>query len=133
MTFEPKKLLDGLCSKVGQFKAEKPSAGTKFRLMGLVEDILEVTAMLLQEVLEVVRREAVLDADPDIIFVIEQGKSDGARKSFTENFSGKPLWQEMTAVKNGHVFDLPKEYFQYKPNAKWDEAYRYVMEILDEE
>ncbi len=77
--------------------------------------------------------EAVLDADPDIIFVIEQGKSDGARKSFTENFSGKPLWQEMTAVKNGHVFDLPKEYFQYKPNAKWDEAYRYVMEILDEE
>ncbi|MBR6963820.1 MAG: hypothetical protein IKH86_09365 [Prevotella sp.] len=69
MTFEPKKLLDGLCSKVGQFKAEKPSAGTKFRLMGLVEDILEVTAMLLQEVLEVVRREAVLDADVDIDYV----------------------------------------------------------------
>lgn len=69
MTFEPKKLLDGLCSKVGQFKAEEPSAGTKFRLMGLVEDILEVTAMLLQEVLEVVRREAVLDADVDINYV----------------------------------------------------------------
>ena len=66
MLIEPKKLLDGLCSKVGQFKAEEPSAGTKFRLMGLVEDILEVTAMLLQEVLEVVRREAVLDADVDI-------------------------------------------------------------------
>lgn len=66
MMLEPKKLLDGLCSKVGQFKAEEPSAGTKFRLMGLVEDILEVTAMLLQEVLEVVRREAVLDADVDI-------------------------------------------------------------------
>ena len=66
MLIEPKKLLDGLCAKVGQFKAEEPSAGTKFRLMGLVEDILEVTAMLLQEVLEVVRREAVLDADVDI-------------------------------------------------------------------
>ena len=69
MMLEPKKLLDGLCSKVGQFKAEEPSAGTKFRLMGLVEDILEVTAMLLQEVLEVVRREAVLDADVDINYV----------------------------------------------------------------
>ena len=69
MLIEPKKLLDGLCSKVGQFKAEEPSAGTKFRLMGLVEDILEVTAMLLQEVLEVVRREAVLDADVDINYV----------------------------------------------------------------
>ena len=63
---DSKKLLDGLCAKVGQFKDEVPSAGTKFRLMGLVEDILEVTAMLLQEVLEVVRREAVLDADVDI-------------------------------------------------------------------
>ena len=66
---DSKKLLDGLCAKVGQFKDEVPSAGTKFRLMGLVEDILEVTAMLLQEVLEVVRREAVLDADVDINYV----------------------------------------------------------------
>ena len=63
---DSKKLLDGLCAEVGQFKDEVPSAGTKFRLMGLVEDILEVTAMLLQEVLEVVSREAVLDADVDI-------------------------------------------------------------------
>ena len=47
---DSKKLLDGLCAEVGQFKDEVPSAGTKFRLMGLVEDILEVTAMLLQEV-----------------------------------------------------------------------------------
>ena len=72
---DSKKLLDGLCAKVGQFKDEVPSAGTKFRLMGLVEDILEVTAMLLQEVLEVVRREAVLDADVDIDYAEMAGGS----------------------------------------------------------
>ena len=33
---DSKKLLDGLCAKVGQFKDEVPSAGTKFRLMGLL-------------------------------------------------------------------------------------------------
>lgn len=75
--------------------------------------------------------EAILDADPDIIFVIEQGKSEEAQESFSENFSGRPVWQELSAVKNDRVWTLPKEYFQYKPNAKWDEAYRYVMELLE--
>ena len=60
--------------------------------------------------------EAILDADPDFIFVVEQGKS----------------WQELAAVRNGCVYMLPKDYFQYKPNAKWDEAYQYVMELLEE-
>ena len=69
---------------------------------------------------------------PDIIFVIEQGKSAEAQQSFAEAFSGKPVWQELTAVKNGCVYTLPKDYFQYKPNAKWDEAYQYVMELLEE-
>ena len=76
--------------------------------------------------------EAILDADPDFIFVVEQGKSSEAQESFAEAFSGKPVWQELTAVKNGCVYTLPKDYFQYKPNAKWDEAYQYVMELLEE-
>ena len=76
--------------------------------------------------------EAILDADPDIIFVVEQGKSSEAQESFAEAFSGKSVWQELAAVRNGCVYMLPKDYFQYKPNAKWDEAYQYVMELLEE-
>ena len=76
--------------------------------------------------------EAILDADPDLIFVVEQGKSAEAQESFAEAFSGKPVWQELAAVRNGCVYMLPKDYFQYKPNAKWDEAYQYVMELLEE-
>ena len=76
--------------------------------------------------------EAILDADPDFIFVVEQGKSTEAQESFAEAFSGKPVWQELAAVRNGCVYMLPKDYFQYKPNAKWDEAYQYVMELLEE-
>ena len=76
--------------------------------------------------------EAILDADPDLIFVVEQGKSSEAQESFAEAFSGKPVWQELAAVRNGCVYMLPKDYFQYKPNAKWDEAYQYVMELLEE-
>ena len=76
--------------------------------------------------------EAILDADPDFIFVVEQGKSAEAQESFAEAFSGKPVWQELAAVRNGCVYMLPKDYFQYKPNARWDEAYQYVMELLEE-
>ena len=76
--------------------------------------------------------EAILDADPDMIFVIEQGKSPEAQESFAKAFSEKPVWQELTAVRNGRVYTLPKDYFQYKPNAEWDEAYQYVMELLEE-
>ena len=74
----------------------------------------------------------ILDADPAFIFVVEQGKSTEAQESFAEAFSGKPVWQELAAVRNGCVYMLPKDYFQYKPNAKWDEAYQYVMELLEE-
>ena len=43
---------------------------------------------------------------------------------------GKRTWLFYEAVKNGNLFFLPKEYFQYKPNAKWDKAYEYALEIL---
>lgn len=51
--------------KTEAVRAEKPTAGTRFRLMGLLADIVEVTQALQTQVLEVVSREAVLDADLD--------------------------------------------------------------------
>ena len=44
----------------------KTTAGTQFRLMGLMADINEVTAQLSKEVLERLRQEAALDVDADI-------------------------------------------------------------------
>ena len=53
-------------AKMEAAKAEKPTAGTRFRLMGLVADITEVTQALQTQVLDVVSREAVLDADAEV-------------------------------------------------------------------
>ena len=61
--------LCALYQKIEQFKGETPSAGTKFRLMGLAADIAEVTEKLQREVLEVTRNEIVLDADADIDYM----------------------------------------------------------------
>ena len=62
-------MLCALYQKIELFKGETPSAGTKFRLMGLVADIAEVMEKLQREVLEVVRNEIVLDADTDIDYM----------------------------------------------------------------
>ena len=55
-----------LFEKIEKSRKEQPSAGTKFRLMGLAADIMEMVDMMQHEVLDVVSREAVLEADADI-------------------------------------------------------------------
>lgn len=59
-------ILKELFAKIDAVRAEKPTAGTGFRLMGLAADITEVTQALQMQVLEVVSHEAVLDADADV-------------------------------------------------------------------
>lgn len=61
-------ILTRLFARLAGYREERPSAGTKYRLMGLAADIIEVTEALQREVLDVVSHEAVLDADADTDF-----------------------------------------------------------------
>ena len=65
---EVKNILTGVADKLSSLREERPSAGTKYRLIGMVADIMEVAETLSKEVLEHVRQEAVLDADVDVDF-----------------------------------------------------------------
>lgn len=64
--FDYKNLLDTLFEKVERMRTERPTAGTRYRLMGLAADVAEATEMMTQEVLERVTKEVVLDADTGI-------------------------------------------------------------------
>ncbi len=77
--------------------------------------------------------EAVQAADPAYVFVIYQGDEDKAREAYEEGFSSRSAWQGLKATLDGHVFVLPKELFQYKPNARWADAYRYALELRSRE
>lgn len=59
-------MFTGLFEEIERVRVEKVTAGSKFRLMGFVADVTEVNETLTKEVLEVVSREAVLDADTEI-------------------------------------------------------------------
>ena len=61
-----KNLFEALFEKVERMRTERPTAGTRYRLMGLAADVTETTEMMTQEVLERVTKEVVLDADTDI-------------------------------------------------------------------
>ena len=69
-------------------------------------------------------------ADPDWIFVVYQGNEGKAQEAFEGVFASDPAWSELRAVREGHVVMLPKPLFQYKPNAKWGEAYAYLSQVL---
>ncbi|MBR5395447.1 MAG: hypothetical protein IK144_10270 [Bacteroidaceae bacterium] len=66
MIKEYNQIIMSLFEGVDRVRKESPSAGTKYRLMGLAADITEVAQTLQTEVLDVVSREAVLDVDADM-------------------------------------------------------------------
>ena len=73
--------------------------------------------------------EEILLSDPDFILFTTMG-DEGAGQAYMESLISDPVWQTLTAVKTGHVYQLPKELFQYKPNARWGEAYAYLIKLL---
>ena len=74
--------------------------------------------------------EAIAAAGPDWVFVIFQGEETAAQKAYEQGFVADPAWQKLEAVKAGRVVILPKNLFQYKPNARWAEAYVYLSQTL---
>ena len=65
---EVKNILTGVAERLSGLREERPSAGTKYRLMGVVADVTELTERLEKEVLERVKQEAVLDVDVEVDF-----------------------------------------------------------------
>ena len=49
-----------------------------------------------------------------------------------EAILAQPAWQSLRAVQEGNYVYLPKDLFQFKPNARWDEAYAYLIDLIYE-
>lgn len=80
--------------------------------------------------LEELSMEAILAEDPDFIFVVTTGDIDSAIKTMENGIMTNPAWSSLSAIENGNYHILPKDLFQYKPNARWGESYEYLYEIL---
>lgn len=73
--------------------------------------------------------EEILLRNPDYIFISTMGDEQAAIDYLEGVFAGEE-WQVLTAIQEKHYTFLPKELFHFKPNARWDEAYRYLYDLL---
>ena len=75
--------------------------------------------------------ERILEADPDFIFVVQQGdNAEGTREYVRQFLQEHPAWAQLTAVKNDNVHFMDKRLFGLKPNHRWGQAYEIVEDIL---
>ncbi len=84
-------------------------------------------------IFETLNIEAILEKDPDYIFIVAMGNDyDESMKKFVDYQSSNVLWNELTAVNEGRVIVLPKELFHNKPNARWSESYEHIYKVFFE-
>ena len=74
--------------------------------------------------------EEIITADPDYIFISTMGNEDAA-KEYMESVFAEDGYRQLTAVSEGNYAFLPKDLFQFKPNARWDEAYQYLIDLVE--
>ena len=83
--------------------------------------------------LENVSVEHILKEDPDFIFFAQVGDDmDEINKNIQQFIDDNPIWQELTAVKEGRVYSMDKALYNLKPNERWGEAYEKLEQILSE-
>ena len=81
--------------------------------------------------LEQLSMEAILQADPDFIFVVEQSADPAVAKAvLEETLYTNPAWQALTAVQQDRVYLMDSSLYNLKPNARWGEAYEKLADIL---
>ncbi len=85
------------------------------------------------ELLEDLSIERIIEADPDRIFIVQQGNdSAGAEQTLREALTDNPAWAGLTAVKEGRVHTMDRSLFHFKPNNRWGQAYAELEAILYE-
>jgi len=73
--------------------------------------------------------EAILAAQPEKMLISTMGNEQKSREYMDSVLKSEP-WQALVAVQNGDFVYLGKELFQFKPNARWAEAYKFLAEYL---
>ena len=122
----PTALLIRAYSTGAKAKGEDNLAGIILRDLG-VDNLVSRHESLLEEL----SMEEIIAADPDWIFVTTMGSSDEAAMAYmSSTFENDPAWAGLSAVENGQYVLLPRELYHYKPNARWEESYAYLAEIL---
>lgn len=73
--------------------------------------------------------EAIIEADPDYMFITTMG-NEAAAIEHMDSMLKSEGWRELSCVKESNYAYLPKELFHFKPNSRWADAYKMLVELL---
>ncbi len=73
--------------------------------------------------------ESIIFEDPQKILFSTMGDEEKSRAYMDSQLAGE-AWQSLSAVREGDYVYLDKDLFQFKPNARWSEAYKFLAEYL---
>lgn len=74
--------------------------------------------------------EELLLKDPDCIFLVPGAKSEALNREAFRKFQENPSMRNLKAVRTNRLHILPSDLFQYKPNHRFPEAFRYAENLL---
>ena len=81
--------------------------------------------------LEQLSMEAILQADPDHIFVVLQSADPADAEAVLQTtLLDDPAWASLTAVREGRYHVMDPNLYNLKPNARWGEAYEQLADVL---
>ena len=74
--------------------------------------------------------EELLLKDSDCIFLVPGAKSEALNREAFRKFQENPSMRNLKAVRTNRLHILPSDLFQYKPNHRFPEAFRYAENLL---
>lgn len=81
--------------------------------------------------LEQLSMEAILESDPDYIFVVLQSADPAdAQEVLEATLLQNPAWNTLKAVREGRYYVMDPNLYNLKPNERWGEAYEKLADIL---
>lgn len=74
--------------------------------------------------------EKLVEADPDIMFVVTMGNKEDIEKRMWADVKSNPAWGSLRAVQQQKVYFLPSELFLLNPGLRMPEAVEYLAKLV---
>ncbi|WP_240647739.1 ABC transporter substrate-binding protein [Paenibacillus nanensis] len=75
--------------------------------------------------------ERVVEAEPDVIFIMTHGNPEEVQEGFIREMEDNPAWSSLAAVREGRIHTLPADLFGTNPGTRIIDALQLLGELLE--
>ena len=105
--------------------------GNLFELVGVENICKDMPGLKTYPTYAQLSLERILEADPDVIYFMSIGDDKKPFEQFQAEMSHLPVWNELTAIKNDKLINLPYDLFGTNPGPRIIESLQFLKNSLD--